>query len=161
MKNLFVISVFCLITYQTFAQRVDLPNITIKNLENKNVDISSFKNEPLIILSFWATWCSNCIYELDEINDEYANWQLKTNVKLIAISIDDYRAISRVKPFLKSHQWPYLILLDTNQELKRAYNVNTIPYTLILKNGVVVYQKTGYSPTNLSDIYTALQKYLN
>jgi len=161
MKNLFVISVFCLVTYQTFAQGIDLPNVTIKNLNNKNVDISSFKNEPLIILSFWATWCSNCIYELDEINDEYANWQLKANVKLIAISIDDYRAISRVKPFLKSHQWPYLILLDTNQELKRAYNVNAIPYTIILKNGKVVYQKSGYSPTNLSDIYAVLKKSLN
>ncbi|VAW25850.1 hypothetical protein MNBD_BACTEROID04-150, partial [hydrothermal vent metagenome] len=89
------------------------------------------------------------------------NWQLKANVKLIAISIDDYRAISRVKPFLKSHQWPYLILLDTNQELKRAYNVNAIPYTIILKNGKVVYQKSGYSPTNLSDIYAVLKKSLN
>lgn len=161
MKKLFIISILLLFTHQLYAQKIDVPNVTIKNINNENVNILSFKNEPLLIVSFWATWCSNCIYELDEINDEYANWQLETNVKLIAISVDDYRTISRVKPFLKSHQWPYYVLLDTNQELKRAYNINAIPYTIILKNGIIIYQKSGYSPINISDIYSALQKSLN
>jgi len=160
MKQFLIISVFFLFTHHLIAQKSDLPNIVIKDLNNKNVNLQNFKNESLIILSFWATWCSNCIYELDDLNDEYADWQANTNIKLIAISIDDYRTVTRVKPFLKSHQWPYKILLDTNQKIKRAYNINAIPYTIILKNGIIIYQKSGYGPSNLPDMYAVLQKSL-
>lgn len=160
MKRSLIILVFFLFIDQLLAQNNVLPNITLKTIENNNFNFEKLKNEPLVILSFWATWCSNCIYELDEINDEYSGWQKKTNVKLIAISIDDYRTVSRVKPFLKSHQWPYKILLDTNQKIKRALNINVIPYTIILKNGIIIYQKSGYGPSNLSNIYAVLQKSL-
>jgi thiol-disulfide isomerase/thioredoxin len=139
------------------AQKSSLPNITVKTINNNNFNVQQLKTEPLIILSFWATWCSNCIYELDEISDEYTNWQNETKVKLVAVSIDDNRTISRVKPFLKSHQWNYLVLLDTNQEFKRYLNINAIPFTLILKKGKIIYKKTGYSPTNLSEIYSVIQ----
>jgi len=160
MKQLFII-ILLLFFNQIDAQKSDLPNLTIKNLNNQNISFKTLENEPVLILSFWATWCSNCIYELDELSDEYSDWQEETNVKLIAISIDDYRTISRVKPFLKSHQWPYSILLDTNQKIKRAFNINAIPYTIILKKGAIIYQKSGYSPTNLSNMYSLLKKSSN
>jgi peroxiredoxin len=161
MKQFLIISVAFLFFQQVIAQKSDLPNLTIKDLNNKNVNSQSLEKEPLLILNFWATWCSNCIYELDELSYEFPDWQKETNVILVAISVDDYRTISRVKPFLKSHLWPYTILLDTNQKLKRAFNINAIPYTIILKKGIIIYKKAGYSPTNLSDMHSILIKSSN
>jgi thioredoxin-like negative regulator of GroEL len=34
--------------------------------------------------------------------------------------------------------------LDTNQDFKRKLNINSIPYLLIVKNGKIIYNKTGF-----------------
>ncbi|MCF6213757.1 MAG: TlpA family protein disulfide reductase [Flavobacteriaceae bacterium] len=147
--------IFTLLLFSaTYAQ--SLPYISLKTLENKGFQIKLLEKEPLVIISFWATWCSNCIYELDEIKELYSDWQKQTGVKIIAVSIDDYRTISRVKPFVKSHQWPYKILLDTNQKLKRALNISNIPEIIILKKGKIVYQHSGYTPGNEDAIFDIL-----
>jgi len=159
-KGLIIIIVLLAFTIKTYSQKSDLPNIILKTLNNKSINISDFSNEPLLILSFWATWCSNCIYELDEISDIYPNWQKETHVKMLAISIDDNRTIARVKPFIQSHQWPFKILLDKNQKLKRTYNISDIPYTIILKKGKIIYTYSGYTPGNEDDIFNILKNNL-
>jgi peroxiredoxin len=156
MKLLTTLIFTLLFFFNTSAQ--NLPNLTLKTIENENFQIKLFEKEPLILLSFWATWCSNCIYELDEISDLYSDWKAETNVKIVAISVDDYRTISRVRPFLKSHQWPYKILLDTNQKLKRLLNISNIPEVIILKKGKIVYRHSGYTPGNEDVIYEELKK---
>ena len=47
--------------------------------------------------------------------------------RIRAISIDDSKTINRVKPMVTSKGWKYQVLLDTNQELKRALNVVNVP----------------------------------
>lgn len=150
--------IFLIIIHNGWSQNSNLPNLTVNTINNKSVNVQSIAKEPLVILSFWATWCSNCIYELDNISYIYQDWKKETKVKIIAISIDDYRTITRVKPFLNSHQWPYDIWLDTNQKLKRAFNISDIPYTIILKKGKIVYRHSGYTPGNEDVIYEELKK---
>ncbi|MGV6846036.1 MAG: TlpA family protein disulfide reductase [Lutibacter sp.] len=134
------------------AQLNDLNNLIVQDINFENQSIAKYIQDKYVIISFWATWCSNCIEELDEINDEFADWQKQKKISFIAVSIDDYRTIARVTPFIKSRQWPFTILLDTNQNLKRVFNFESIPYTLVFNNGKIVYQKSGYAPNNISEI---------
>src|SRR4051794_38131179 len=78
-----------------------LPSIDVKDLDGKNVSTSSFKNDgkPMIV-DFWATWCKPCVKELNAIHENYKEWQEKTGVKLIAVSVDDARSMAKVKPFI-------------------------------------------------------------
>ena len=91
----------------------------------------------------------------------YEDWQDETNVELIAISTDDSRTKKRIRPLVNGKDWTYEILLDDNQDLKRALNITVLPHLLIVKNGEIIYRKTSYTPGSEDEIYEIIQKYTN
>ncbi|MFH0895117.1 MAG: TlpA disulfide reductase family protein [Bacteroidota bacterium] len=124
-----------------------LPSVNVKTLDGKTFNTKDIANDGKpIIVSFWATWCKPCIKELTSIAEVYGDWQTETGVKLIAVSIDDSRTSTGVKPLVNSKQWEYEVLLDLNSDLKRALNVNQVPHTFVLNgNGEIVWQHTSFS----------------
>ncbi|MEX1384344.1 TlpA family protein disulfide reductase [Lutibacter sp.] len=146
---------YCLFSYSQNS----LPILKLKSLDGTIVSTENLseKDEVLVIL-LWATWCVPCINELDAIQENYADWQEETNFKLIAISIDNARTSSRVKPLVNGKEWGYEILLDTNQDFKRAVNANTVPYVLIVKNNKIVYSHIGYTPGSEIDLYEKVKE---
>lgn len=125
-----------------------LPNITINDLQGKPVNIiSAAGSEKITILSFWATWCSPCKRELDAVAELYPTWQSDYNTQLIAISIDNARAISQLKPIIEEKGWEYQVLVDSKQELQQALNFQAVPQTFVVdKEGNIIYQHEGYTP---------------
>lgn len=152
---------FLLISLFTFSLSYaqDIPNVILKNLENESVSIQKLANSNNIkVFSFWATWCVPCINELDAIADVYEEWQDETNVELIAISTDDARTKNRVIPLVNGKDWEYQILIDDNQDLKRALNINVLPYIMVVKNGEIVHARTGYTPGSEDEIYEVVKE---
>ena len=139
--------------------QTNLPNIQLSNLEGKKVSsIADFsEKDQLYVFSFWATWCTPCISELDEINDLMSEWKKEVDFKLIAISIDDSRTQKRVKPIINGKGWGFDILLDTNQDFKRALSIVNIPYTIVVKNNKIVHIQNGYVPGNEVDLFEKLK----
>jgi len=159
MKTFFFIFIFSF-SLNIFSQDQIL-DTSLKTLDGETTNLKEVaKNNELIIVSLWATWCVPCKNELDAINDVYDDWKEETNVELIAVSVDDSRTVNRVKPLVNGKAWDYTILLDTNNDLKRALNTTTVPYTLILKNGEIVYRHTGYTPGSEDTLYEELKKHL-
>jgi len=140
----------------------NIPNINLKNLNGKSINIQKIsKSKNIKVLAFWATWCVPCINELDAISEVYEDWQDETNVELIAISTDDSRTKKRIRPLVNGKDWEYEILLDDNQDLKRALNISVLPHLLVVKNGKIVYRKTSYTPGSEDELYEIIQKYAN
>ena len=81
-------------------------------------------------------------------------------MQLYAISVDDARTANRVKPLVDGKDWDFTILLDTNNDLKRALNAQSIPYTIIIKNGEIVFRHTGYTPGSENELYEELKKFI-
>ena len=156
MKNKIVVLLMTLcITGGALAQKKSIPSVKLETLDGKSFNTSSISNDgnPTII-SFWATWCKPCKEELNTIADEYVDWIDETGVKLVAVSIDDQRSATRVKPYVNSVGWEYDILLDKNSDLKRAMGVQNVPHTFLLDgNGNIVYQHNSYSPGDEEKLY--------
>jgi thiol-disulfide isomerase/thioredoxin len=142
------------------AQTQQLPAVQVKTMEGQPVDFKSVADSgKLTVISFWATWCAPCIKELEAINEVYADWQKKYNVKLVAVSIDDMRTSKKVKPKVLAYGWTYEILLDENQDLARAMNVNNPPMTFIVDGkGNVVWSHQGYTPGAEEELEKKLQE---
>ncbi|MGO3690518.1 TlpA family protein disulfide reductase [Psychroflexus halocasei] len=136
-----------------------MPNITIKDLKNKPVNISKNYGEKdkVYVFSFWATWCAPCIRELEAISENYDEWTDEVNMELIAISIDDARTQRRIRPLLNGRGWPYKVLIDDNQELKRALSIVNIPYTIIVKNHKIVKIVNGYSQGAEAELFETIK----
>jgi len=138
----------------------EVPNTKIKTLDGKTTNLQEIsKKHDLIIVSLWATWCAPCKNELDAISEVYEDWQDETGVTLYAISTDDSRTVKRVKPLVNGKDWDFEILLDTNNDLKRALGAATVPLILIIKSGKIVYKHSGYTPGVEDDLYEELKKH--
>lgn len=142
-----------------FAQD-ELPSVKLTTLEGESMNLQDIaKDDEVVIVSLWATWCVPCLKELDAISEVYEDWQDETNVSLVAISIDDSRTVKRVKPLINGKGWEYQILLDTNNDVKRALGAATVPLTLLVKNGKILYRHSGYSPGSENELYEEIQKF--
>lgn len=157
-----IVSLFTLLLFfslNSFAQS-DIPQVTIKTLDGKAFNTSEITNDGKpVILSFWALWCKPCQKELDAFNENYADWQEETGVKIYAVSIDDSRSTARVMPMVNGKAWEFDVLLDPNGDLKRAMNVNMIPHTFLLDgDGKIVAQHTSYFEGAEFDLYDKVKK---
>jgi peroxiredoxin len=143
-----------------FAQDKKLPAITLNDVDGNKVDLSQLnKDGKIIILDFWATWCVPCKKELTNIMNDYADWQKNYNVELVAVSIDDSKNTTKVKPTADGSSWPYRVLLDPNQDLKRVLGFQNVPYVLVADtNGNIVYQHTGYVEGDEFELEDQLKK---
>lgn len=137
-----------------FYSQTELPNMTLKNLDGTDVNIQDIsKNDQIVIVSLWATWCVPCINELDAISEVWDKWQKETNVKLYAISVDDARSVRRVRPMINGKSWEYDFLLDTNNDLRRILGAATVPLTMVVKNNKIIYRHSGYTPGAEDELY--------
>jgi peroxiredoxin len=120
------------------------PNFKLVNLDGKYVELNSITGNGPILLSFWATWCKPCLEEMVEYNKIYE--QFKDNgFVLLAISTDTEKSVAKVKPYIKSKDYKFTVVLDTNSEVARKYYAQQMPYTVLIdKNGSIVYSHLGY-----------------
>lgn len=150
---------FLLITGFSLQAQTNLPDVSLTNLEGKKIALKSefSEKDKLYVFSFWATWCTPCISELDEFNDMQEDWKKDINFEIIAVSIDDSRTQKRVKPLINGKGWDFQVLLDLNQDLKRALSIVNVPYTMIVKNNEIVHIQNGYVPGSEDVIYEKLK----
>jgi cytochrome c biogenesis protein CcmG/thiol:disulfide interchange protein DsbE len=145
---------------QTSDKTRQLPEVMLKTLDGKSISTTDFNNDGKpIVISFWATWCKPCVNELTNISDLYDEWKEKTGVKLIAVSIDDARNMTKVAPFVNGKGWDYEVYLDANADLKRALNVNLVPHTFLLDgNKQIVWQHNSYTEGDELKLFELIQK---
>nr|WP_321245731.1 TlpA disulfide reductase family protein [uncultured Psychroserpens sp.] len=158
MKTLITLFLTLSITSLSFSQN-ELPSMELKTLEGKSIQLQDISKDQVVVISLWATWCVPCKNELDAISEVYDDWVDETNVKLYAVSVDDSRTVSRVKPLVNGKSWDFTILLDTNNDLKRELGASTIPLTLIIKNGKIVYRHSGYTPGSEEALFEEIKKH--
>ena len=159
MKKIIFFSFLLLNGWFSFSQK-QMPNVNLVNDSNQRFNVKNDFNEKdkLYVFAFWATWCAPCLNELDAINENYEAWKSELNMELVAVSIDDTRTQKRVKPLLSGKKWTYTILLDTNQDLKRALSIANVPYTVVVKNQKIVYIHNGYSQGAEIELYNKLKE---
>jgi len=160
-KIALLLSLFALMaSSNVFAQ---LPAVTIKTIDGQTVKVDTLNNggKPFIIDMF-ATWCKPCLRELDAISEVYGDWQEETGVKIFAVSIDQAQNVHKVKPLVANHGWEYEVLIDANEELKRALGVQMIPFTMIVDGqGKIVYKHTGYNSGDENELIEKVRQLVN
>ena len=159
MKTRIITLLFFIITTTIYSQNKLLPSVDVKTLNGKSININSIENNEMpIVINFWATWCKPCKKELNNIAEVYDEWQDETGVKIIAISIDDTRSMSKVAPYVNSVGWEYEVYLDPNGDLKRAMGVSTVPHTFLLNSKKeIVWQHRGYVDGDEDELFDEIQ----
>ena len=97
----------------------------------------------IVVVNFWATWCSPCLKEIPEfieLQDDYK----QQGVQFIGIAIDD---LEPVKQYLASinGNYPQLIAGDSGIALAKQFGntANGVPYTIIIDPTGKIVRKHG------------------
>ena len=160
MKQLLLLLTFFTTTQIAFSQNRSLPKVDLKTMDNISTSTAAFDNDGKpIVISFWATWCKPCVKELNTIAEEYEDWVEETGVKIIAVSIDDSRNMSKVKPKVNSEMWEYEIYCDPNRDFARAMGVSSVPHTFLLdSNRDIIWQHKGYVDGDEIELYEKIKE---
>ncbi len=125
----------------------------LKGLNTEDLDFNQEKGK-VVIVNFWATWCTPCVAEMPSIQELYADYGDK--VDFILVTSD---AKQKVLPFLEKHKFTLPIYNQITQAPKEFYT-ETIPKSFLLdkKGNIVV--NSGRADWNAKKIRRVIDKLL-
>lgn len=114
--------------------RLKAQDFKLKDLDGNEVALSNFKGKK-VFLNFWATWCPPCKAEMPDIEKLYGETK---DSDLVILAIDMGENKETVKSFIVENGYNFRILLDTNQEVARKYNISSMPTSFFIdKEGYI------------------------
>ncbi len=115
----------------------------LKDVYGNNVKLSDMKGS-IVILDFWATWCSPCKQAMPVLDNWMKN-KMPKGVKVFSINVWE-RDTALAAPFMLDNKYS-MTLLYGNNEVAKDYGVTGIPYLCVIdKEGNIRYEETGYAP---------------
>ena len=144
-KKTFIAILLSLMTILSMAQ--DFPDVKIEDGKGKAVRTAGLiDGKAPVVVAFWSSTCKYCIEEIDALSNALSD-NPDISCKVVCVSVDDSRSVSRAKAMVKSHDWDgFTLLYDTNRNLYRSLNVVYIPQLFVYdKKGRQVHSHTGYS----------------
>jgi len=85
----------------------------------------------VVVLNIWATWCAPCVVEMPTF-EKLKQIVPDTNLRIVAVSIDDYVGGDSVRAFAKNLKLTFDILLDSLHRIDRDYLTTGYPETFVI-----------------------------
>ncbi|MDQ2719690.1 MAG: TlpA family protein disulfide reductase [Bacteroidota bacterium] len=122
---------------------IKAPDFTLKNIQGKNVSLSSLKNK-VIVLDFWATWCGPCRASFPAMQELIDKYKKDTTVFFLFIDVweknDPEKTRETVTKFIKDNSYSFNILFDTQDKVVNDYKIEYIPAKFVIdKKGNMVF----------------------
>lgn len=138
-----------------------VPGFSLKQLDGSVYKLSDQIGKKIIIIDFWATWCTPCKKLLKKLNQIYLDY--KQHVEVLAISIDDTSAVAKAEAYIKGKGFSFTVLLDIDRKVVRIFNPPMkLPFTVIIgKKGDIVHTHTGYIPGYEKEIIKKVEKLIH
>jgi len=125
------------------------PEFTLSRLDGGEASLSDFRSR-VVVLDFWATWCSPCRASMPGLEALRARYEDKG---LIVVSVSLDRSGDDARRYLKTNGYDAFIglweSLADAQRVARLYGVFGIPRTFVIdRDGIIRY--SGH-PTRLTN----------
>jgi thiol-disulfide isomerase/thioredoxin len=138
----------CICTLLSFGASADIvgqpaPDFALRSMKGPSVRLSEHLGE-VVVINFWATWCGPCRQEMPLLDELYGKYS-QAGLILLSVNIDE--ATGPAIEMAQTLEVSYPVLFDTRKEVSRAYDVSTMPLTVLVdRAGVVRYVSEGYKP---------------
>ena len=148
-------------SYAEQKREMMLPDLSIKLIDGKQARLSSLLENGPILVNFWATWCAPCKKEmifLEEFHKKYSD----QGFRVLAISTDSPKSMSKVKSYIRAKKHTFLVGLDPNQEVAKKMNAMVMPTVVLIdKDRKVSWYHQGFIPGDENEIEAQILQLLN
>ncbi len=105
----------------------EAPDFSAPDSSGKIQTLSSYRGR-IVILSFWATWCPECIRELPSLS-AFA----EADKDVVVLGLASERNPETVRKFLSSSPVKYPVIVDTSGDIfVKKYMIRALPCTVIV-----------------------------
>lgn len=105
----------------------EAPDFSLPDLSGKVQTLSAYRGR-IVVLNFWATWCTECLRELPSLKT-FAG----ANRDVVVLGIASERDPDALRAFLASSPLPYPVVVDaTGDVFVKKYLVRALPATIIV-----------------------------
>ena len=109
------------------------PAFRLARLDGGEVTLDTWKDK-LVILNFWATWCTPCTIEMPSLEKLWRTYRDRGLV-VVGVSVDRGGPRPLIEPYLKNLDLTFPILLDPQMETANSWKVPGIPATFVIRPG--------------------------
>ncbi len=115
------------------------PAMDLKFLDGSRFALAE-QSGKVVIINFWATWCTPCRAEMPAIETYYQKHHAE-GLQIIAVSMDDPKDEPKVREVMKSFTFPAAMARDAN--IKGYGRIWRIPLTFVIdRRGIL--RKDGW-----------------
>lgn len=105
------------------------PSFTMKDTELKDISLSDFSGQTVVLLFFPLAFTGVCTDELCFMRDNLKKYS-SLNAQILAVSVDSPFTL---KKFKEDNQLNFTVLSDFNKEVSKAYGAQYEEFVLGLK----------------------------
>jgi len=106
-------------------------DFTLNDLNGKTYQLSNLRGK-VVLVNFWATWCTPCRREMPDLDKLNARFRAQG---LVVLSISDEDQ-AKVAPFIASSGYRPAVLLDPGDTVHKEFHIEGIPKTYLFdRNG--------------------------
>ena len=112
--------------------RKKAPTFVLSDANGSPVRLTDYKGK-VVVLDFWATWCTGCKVEIPwfmEFQAKYKSQGLET----IGLAMDD-EGWKKVRPYIEEHPFNYPIVAGDPAALAKTFNITGLPLTILIDRG--------------------------
>ncbi len=117
------------------------PDFTLRDSGGAQVRLSDFHGK-VVLLNFWATWCTGCKQEIPWFMDFQTKYK-GDGLAVVGVSLDD-EGWKVLKPYLAEHSMNYTVVLGNDDVAGMYGGVDALPTTLLIdRTGKIAGLHTG------------------
>lgn len=141
LRGLFLLSVTGIALAATQLSGERAPDFVLKSFEGDNTRLSEYRGD-VVVLTFWANWCSECRAQLSDIR-ELGVVHGDAGLRPLSVSMD--RQSSGLREDIAALELGFPMLDDPDLEVSRMYDIESLPVALLIdREGVVREVIQGY-----------------
>jgi len=128
-------------TVKADKDRHQAPDFALKDVDGKTVKLSDLRGD-VVLLNFWATWCSPCQIEIPWFVDFQQQYKDR-KFAVVGVSLDDDGWTS-VKPYLEKRKINYRVVVGTEETSQLYGGIDALPTTFLIdRSGRIAQVHTG------------------